>query len=1211
MASSATHLRRLASAIVLGVWTIAPPVPSSAQPAPSLALKDYVRRTWNTGEGLPQSSVRAIAQSDQGYLWVATSEGLVRFDGVKMDVLDRKSTPSLPSPNIGALLADGDAVWVGLKRDGLLRLRGALVERWTRDQGLPGDNIQALARTRDGAVWACTTDGLARLPPGAHHFERVEIPEAASCSSLSADRSGLLWVGTSVGLARVAGSAVAMFLPDSSPARPVTAVAATSTGVVWVGTDRGLARFQDGHLADVDLPSLASATITALLEDSTGAVWIGTRAASVSRYAGGKLETLATASGLSDRSVLSLYQDRESTMWVGLNTGGLVQMRATPFSVIGVNDGLATSVVRSLWSGSDGTMWMGTAGYGVMTHRDGAARNITTAHGLPGDVVFSLAEAPDKAVWVGTREGLATITARGVALVPVRLPTGPIRALAFGRDGRLRVGTTDGAYVVEADRRATHIAGTRGVVRALHEARDGTWWVAGLSGLSRVTAEGTQSWTEADGLPDRHLSSLHENPDGSLWVATLGHGLFHFDGHRAVGYTSAQGLFDDTVFQIVADTRGWLWMTSNRGLFRSPLPALEALVAGERQQVPSRVYGEADGLPTSEFNGGASPAAIRAADGSVWFGSIRGAIRVDPARVPDTNIAPEVLLETLLVNGVAVSPESAGRVPPGATNVEVHYTARTLQGAEAVRFRYRLVGFDQAWVDAGLRRAAYYTNLPPGSYRFELMASRDGLTWGPSATGMPMTLLPRFYQTRAFAALSILAMAGAIAGGVRLRERRRAAHERELEELVALRTRELEQEIAEHRRAAEALEIARAQALQASELKSEFLANVSHEIRTPMNGVIGMTDLALEMPLPDQARRYLDVARSSADLLLQVINDVLDFSKIEAGKLDMHPVDLDLGDELSEIVTLLTPRASARSLTLSAFVDPAVPTRVMGDPVRMRQVLLNLVSNALKFTEVGSVRIEVALEPGQALDDPERDDVRLHFRVIDTGVGIAPHDQARIFDAFTQVDGSSTRRHGGTGLGLAIAARLVEMMGGRLRVQSRPGVGSTFEFTARFGRASPGVDPGAGACEAPDTTRQLRVLVAEDNAVNRLVIQHMLHKGGHQVSLVTTGREAVESALTGHFDVVLMDVQMPEMDGLEATVAIRARHTGGHLPIVGITAHALLGDRERCLEAGMDDYLSKPVRRRQLDQALARAVSVMDEPEAVTADRTWHQAPST
>ena len=857
---------RLARTIALGVCAFGPATPAGAEPGTSIPLKHYVRRVWNTGEGLPQSSVRAIAQSDQGYLWVATSEGLVRFDGVRMEVLDRKSTPALPSPNIVALLHDGDAVWVGLKRDGLLRLHGSTVQRWTRTDGLPGEGIRALARTRDGTVWVCTNEGLGRLAHGARRFERVDIPDAAACSSLAADQTGAVWAGTSLGLARVSGANVSMYPLPSSPARPVTAVAATATAVVWVGTEKGLARFEDGRITDVDLPSLSHTAITALLEDRSGALWIGTRAASVSRYVGGTLETLATASGLSDRSVLSLYQDRESTMWVGLNTGGLVQMRATPFSVLGADDGLATTVVRSLWPASDGTVWMGTAGYGVMGHRAGKVRNLTTADGLPSDLIFSLAESPDAVMWVGTREGLATITARGVTAVPAQLPRGPIRALAFGRDGRLRVGTADGAYVVEADRRAAHIEGTRGVVRALHEARDGSWWVAGLSGLSHVTAEGTRSWTEADGLPDVHLSSVHENPDGSLWVATLGHGLFRFDGRRAVRYTSAEGLFDDTVFQIVADTRGWLWMTSNRGLFRSPLAGLEALVAGQRAQVTSRVYGEADGLPTSEFNGGASPAAVRAADGSVWFGSVRGAIRVDPALVPDAPTAPDVFLETLLVDGVTLSPESAGRVPPGATNVEVHYTARTLVGAEAVRFRYRLVGFDQTWVEAGLRRAAYYTNLPPGSYRFELMASRDGLTWGTPATGMPMTLLPRFYQTPAFAALSVLAMIGAIAGGVRLREQRRAAHERELEGLVALRTRELEQEIAEHQRAAEALEVARAQAMQASELKSEFLANVSHEIRTPMNGVIGMTDLALEMPLPDQARRYLDVARSSADL---------------------------------------------------------------------------------------------------------------------------------------------------------------------------------------------------------------------------------------------------------------------------------------------------------------------------------------------------------
>jgi signal transduction histidine kinase/ActR/RegA family two-component response regulator len=456
-----------------------------------------------------------------------------------------------------------------------------------------------------------------------------------------------------------------------------------------------------------------------------------------------------------------------------------------------------------------------------------------------------------------------------------------------------------------------------------------------------------------------------------------------------------------------------------------------------------------------------------------------------------------------------------------------------------------------------------------------------------------MTLEPRFYQTRLFAALSLVGCLLVVLGGVRWRERRRAAREHELEELVARRTRELEEEIAERKRAAEALEVARAQALQASELKSEFLANVSHEIRTPMNGVIGMTDLALEMPLPAEARRYLDVARSSADLLLQVINDVLDFSKIEAGKLDLHPVPIDLRDELYEIVTLLAPRAAARGLALTARIDEAVPARVTGDPVRLRQVLLNLVGNALKFTELGSVTIAVSRLP-----HPDAGIAMLRLAVTDTGVGIAPADQARIFDAFTQVDGSSTRRHGGTGLGLAIAARLVDLMGGELSVVSTPGEGSTFAFNVCLP-----ADAGGGADDREDADESLatalpplHVLVAEDNPVNRLVVQHMLHRGGHRVTVVTTGREAVDAVAARAFDVVLMDVQMPEMNGLEATAIIRATELERRTPIIGITAHALRGDRERCLEAGMDDYLAKPVSRDELNRVLARTVIPLASP---------------
>ncbi len=424
------------------------------------------------------------------------------------------------------------------------------------------------------------------------------------------------------------------------------------------------------------------------------------------------------------------------------------------------------------------------------------------------------------------------------------------------------------------------------------------------------------------------------------------------------------------------------------------------------------------------------------------------------------------------------------------------------------------------------------------------------------------------------------------AAGARLHDVRR---QRQLERLVAQRTQELTAEIAERRRAAIELEEAREAALNASRLKSEFLANVSHEIRTPMNGVMGMTDLAMQMPLPAEARRYLEVALSSADLLLQVIDDVLDFSKVEAGKLEMHPVELDVRAELDQLVALMGPRAEARGLLLNARVHNTVPHFVMGDPVRLRQILLNLVANALKFTDRGSVTIEV-----RVLDDvdTEAGEVKLHFAVRDTGMGILPDDLERIFEAFVQVPRPAARQRGGTGLGLAIAARIVALMGGELCATSTQGTGSTFFFAVKFPKTSAedatdleGVQP------TEPIRRHLRVLVADDNAINRLVTERMLQRSGHTVALAENGLQAMEMALAGRFDLVLMDVQMPEMDGLAATVAIRrAESPARRTPIVGLTAHALRGDRDRCLDAGMDDYVAKPVRREELEAAMIRAL---------------------
>jgi two-component system, sensor histidine kinase and response regulator len=392
----------------------------------------------------------------------------------------------------------------------------------------------------------------------------------------------------------------------------------------------------------------------------------------------------------------------------------------------------------------------------------------------------------------------------------------------------------------------------------------------------------------------------------------------------------------------------------------------------------------------------------------------------------------------------------------------------------------------------------------------------------------------------------------------------------------------------EMNRAQEKVKIAEA----GSRAKSEFLANMSHEIRTPLNGIIGMTDLALQTEMTAEQREYIETVKLSADALLTVINDILDFSKIEAGKVELEEMDFSLGDCAQGALKTIALRAEEKGLALLCDIEPGVPETVKGDPGRLRQVLLNLLGNAVKFTVEGKVGLKVladSFEPKLSI---------LHFIVSDSGVGIAPEKLDMIFDSFSQADASTTRHFGGTGLGLTISRRLAEMMGGRMWVESEPGVGSQFHFTVRLGietsHAPEAQNPlpvsiaSRSWRDEGDTLKTLNILLAEDNRVNQKVASRLLEKRGHHVILAENGAEALAALAEHSFDLVLMDVHMPGMDGFETTRAIRGQEkiTGLHQLIIAMTALAMKGDRERCLAAGMDGYLSKPIDLEQLDDLL-------------------------
>jgi two-component system, sensor histidine kinase ChiS len=1167
-------------------------------------------------QGLPHDDISAIAKDKNGNMWIGTyGAGVVRFDG--LNFYQYKDTDGLSQNFIQTLVASkvGD-IWIGTRAEGAMRFNGRNIYYYTTDNGLPNNRVETIFEDSRGIIWLGTYNGVCRIDgQDITSYTKAHGLGIEIVYMIQEDKNGNMWFGgVNGGITMFDGNA---FYQYSSQQGLTNNYIVTGTydskGNLWFGTyENGAYRFDGTSFYQYTTnEGLENNSIKSISEDLKGNIWIGSSEGSLSKLKENDIYLYGEEHGISNGFITCFYHDRDGSVWFGTFGGGLGHFKGNMFTHFHEKYGLKDGFIRSIMQDNEGQVWLGTNTEGAFSYDGTSFMQYSTMQGLSHNRVGGMLQDKNGLYWFATTGGGIT-SFDGQVFTNYRVENGLnddfIIFLREDSGGNIWFVTRDngilkynGEYFLSY---GTHQGLSDTVARFVLEDKKGNIWVGTQAGgITRFDGKTVAHYNKEGGLLSNNIIDMIEDSNGNIWIGTNGNGVTAFDGNYYYHFTEKQGLINDFVYSLLDDKDQNIWIGTRMGLSKLLVKDFSELINQSKAinspiKVLFRNYSHMDGYLGVGTN---SRTMLQDQEGNIWIGANDILTVYNPREDVVDSIPPKVKITTVGIFNERIQWQSLQNhqdtvivLPNGLViknfkfddisdwyglpvNLSLSYDNNHISFdfvgisnglSKDIRYQYILEGLYNNWSSLTKETHASFGRLAPGKYTFKVKAVNDDGYWSEEIT-YSFHITPPFWQTpMAYAGYLLLSI---LLGLIIYKYRKRLSAKRELAKQKDI---EWQQEVAIARKSAE--------------FKQNFLANMSHEIRTPLTGVLGLANLLSQLPLDQKAKEYVDDLNKTGESLRDTINMILDISKIEAGKLQIKKTSFSLYGVFEDCVKLYTPLCK-ENVVLETIIDNEIPRFIYTDEQRVSQIIKNLLSNAVKFTTQGKITLKARLEKTEYLLDQESYYIKII--VSDTGQGIGYQEQQKLFAPFYQAEQNPAIFSEGTGLGLAICKELSILLGGHIGMESHPGQGSLFWFTfrAQTGKSpkTKGNLPLKIKTNLTETVKSLNILLVEDKQIIQKVVSLMLNSMGHSVIIASNGEDALKKFIPGFFDLVLMDIQMPVMDGISATQKLRENHNQLP-PIVGLSANAFEGDRKKYMDQGLDEYLTKPIAENDFREMLQK-----------------------